>query len=125
MTVDVHSALRAYLAAQLPGTSVWAGVSFPPAAYKPADGPAVAFRTRGGEETEEDQLLVPSFQFKVYGEDPKDAWTNYLALDAALKAPADSAIGWAVQEGMGTPLVEPDSGWDFVLAYYRVIVRNT
>lgn len=125
MTVDVHSALRAYLVAQLPAFSVYAGVTFPASGYTPANGPAIAMKVRGGQETEENQLLIPSFQFKVYGSSPLDAWTNYLALDAVLEAPADSSIQWAIQEGMGTPLVEPETGWDFVLAFYQILVRNT
>lgn len=125
MTANVHTLLRTFLVAALPTFSVWAGVNFPPDGYKPEDGPGLAFRTRGGAETEENALLIPSCQFKAYGTNPTDAWANYLALDAAISGPSDTSIAWAIQEGMGVPLMEPDSGWDFVLAYYQVYVRNT
>lgn len=125
MTVDVQSSLRTYLLSALPSFTVYAGVSFPPSSYTPTDGPAIAMKVRGGRVAEENQLLIPSFQFKVYGESPLDAWTNYLSLDGALLAPADSSIQWALQEGMGTSLIEPETGWDFVLAFYQILVRNT
>lgn len=124
MTVNVQSALRTYLAAQLPTFSVYAGVTYPASSYKPGNGPGVAFKVRGGQETEEDQLLIPSVQFKVYGSSPLGASTNYLALDAVLKSPASSSILWTAQEGLGVNLVEPETGWDFVLAYYQVQIRN-
>lgn len=124
-TVDVNQAMMAYLEANLPTFKFYAGVNFPPAEWTPADGPTVTFKVRGGPDTEARELLTPSYQFKIYGTDPLDAWGSYQALDSALVEPAaDLKYVHGISEMFGQPSIEPDSLWDYVLAYYQVYIRN-
>lgn len=123
---DVNQVVYDYLTTNLPGVALYAGVNYPAADWKPADGPAVAFSVRGGLDTEERDYLLPSFQFKVYGTDPLDAWGTYQSLDAALVRPAaDVNLMGAVMESIGQPVVDTDSNWDYVLAHYIIFVRNS
>lgn len=126
MNVDLNAKLVQFLEGALPGAAIYAGVTYPPAGYDPeADGPAVAFRVRGGNTTEERDHLVPSVQFKVYGNGPLEAWQTYQDLATALTAPAHSHVVWAdIDGGLGQPLTEPETGWDFVLVFYRIHIRN-
>lgn len=125
MTADVTQALIDYLEANLAGFSVYGGVNYPPAGWKPSDGPTAVVKVRGGPDTEARELLQPSFQVKVYGTSPKDAWTNYQAFDAVMvDTVADTKIQHGIMEALGQPLVEGESLWDYVLAYYMVLVRN-
>lgn len=125
MNVDVNQVVYDYLATNLPGVTLYAGVNYPAAGWKPSDGPAVCFMVRGGLDTEERDHLLPSFQFKVYGTNPPDAWGTYQSLDSALVRPAaDVNLIGAVMESIGQLAVEPDSNWDYVLAHYILFVRN-
>lgn len=130
MIGNVNTRLLSYLQTALPEATIWAGVNYPPATYEPADGAGVAFRVRGGLDPEEEEtpaaVLRPSIQFKVYAAAETDAWSAYMDLSEALTLPADSHVLAAVLDGgLGDQLKEPETGWDYVLAYYIVHIRNS
>lgn len=129
--INFATALRAYLVAQpslaaLVGSRVWAEEEMPPPGYKPSDGAAIAFRTRGGgvQGQQHSFLLRPSIQFKVYGATKAAALQAWRALFDAMDHPASATIRAAELETMGQPLYEPDTGWPFVLAFYIVTFAN-
>lgn len=128
MIEDVNERILSFLQAALPSYSIWAGVTFPPSGYDPASsGRGIAFKVRGGntDAVEESDLLRPSVQFKAYGSSERDAWQAYMALTEVLLSPADGYVIDAREDpGIGNQLKEPDTGWDHVLAFYIVTVRN-
>lgn len=128
--ISVPRVLRDYLAGKLAlaaeiGTRLWAEESTPPEEenYRPAQGPAICFKVRGGgPDTEESALLDVSVQFKIYGKDRETAWKIYRLLYDALHDQGGGQLRWAQSEILGASLEEPDSGWKFVLTFFRVWV---
>lgn len=90
----------------------------PAAGYKPSDGGAIAFATRGGLPSYEG-TLNPRVQFKCYGSTPQAANTVYRALYDRLHEAKSGAFKMALCDTLGQPLTEPDTGWYFVLTFYR------
>ncbi len=122
--IDVPLAIRTYLVAQpsltaLTGQRIWAERLMPPAGFVPAQGGAIAYRLRGGNVTYE-TLLNPSVQFKCYGANEAVAQSVYRALFDVLHEPAQSRpFKQSLCEVLGQTLDEPDTGWTFVLTFFR------
>jgi len=127
---DVGKAICDYLLAQasltaLTGTRIHAETDTPPPGYKPSDGGCVCFKTRGGDmRTQEDALILPSVQFKCYAASDVAANAVYRALFDALQGARAGTVRWAQIEALGATLSEPETGWPFVLTYYKIHVAN-
>lgn len=128
--IDVGAAIRQYLLMQgdltaLVGSRIYAESDSPPPGYKPgSDGPAVCFKTRGGSHDFSDKLLLPSVQVKVYADTTLRANEAYRALYDALHNGHDATMRWAQSETLGVTLLEPETGWAFVLVYFQVWIAN-
>ena len=126
---NVAKTLRDYLLTQaglmaLTGTRIYAEANSPPAGYKPSDGGAVCFKARGGRPDYVDVIVTPSMQFKCYGATELLANLVYAALYDALHNAQTNAIRGARCEILGTTLAEPETGWPFVLTFFRVPIAN-
>ena len=128
--IDAPRALREHLLADANvvaqcGDRVWADTDTPAPGYKPSDGGAIVFTFRGGIPDYSDALLVPSVQFKCYGgSSPYDAQETYRVLYDAMQNTAGAEVRHARCEVIGQSLSEPDSGWPFVLTYFKVWIGN-
>lgn len=129
--IDVAKAIRDYLIAQgaltaLTGERIYAETDVPPAGYQPSDGACICFRMRGGTVDFSDAILWPSVQFKCYGSDDVEANTLYRVLfDVLHGVPEPSAVVRAAYlETAGETLAEPETGWPFVLTFYRMMIAN-
>lgn len=128
--VDVHAAILAFLeddatlVAAAPG-GIFAARDVPPPGYKPDDGAAITFRVRGGTPDYDDATLMPSVQFKCYGASELAAWTCYRTLYDTLHNGVSATIARGISEVLGQPLEEPDTDWPFVLAFFRVLIRQS
>lgn len=127
--VDVHAVVRAFLLADvtlaaLVGSRVYAGRDVPPPGYKPDDGAAITFRTRGGGPDYDDAMVNASLQFKCYGASELAAWTCYRTLYDALHNGHNDSLAHARCEILGTLLEEPETEWMFVLGFFQVVVRD-
>ncbi len=127
--VDAPKAILDYLLAQANLTNVverriYAEVDSPPAGYTPTDGPAICLKTRGGTQDYESAVLLPSVQFKCYGESEAVANEGYQALCDALNDKSSYAIKRAQFETLGQTLREPETGWIYVLVFFRIMVTN-
>lgn len=134
--IDPHVVLRDFLADDDPffartGVRVYAGRSEPPKGYAPADGDCVTFMVRpGGGPDYEDALLICSVQFRCYGFDALDSTSEvesfglYGLLYDALHNGHNGPVLWGLTEGIGHLLVEPETSWFFVLAYFTVMLRQ-
>lgn len=122
--IDSNAVIKAALLANAPlvaltGQRIWQARSMPAKGYRPADGGAIAFRTRGGGVLYNNALQFPSVQFKCWGLTEDVAQAVYLALFDALKTPT-GGIRSAVLEVLGQPAEEQDTGWPFVLTFYTI-----
>jgi len=124
---DAPALLHAYLSSNaaltaLIGNRLWAEEDTPPATlYKPSNGPAIAFKARGGQTDTTDTLLYTSWQFKVYGFD-SEANNNarrrtYLALMDALHDPQGRGGISGSIEVAGQTLSEPRTEWEYILLF--------
>lgn len=124
--INLYAAILSALETALPGAELYAGVTYPPAGATPSTGQILAcIWIRGGQGDEEDALLSPSVQFKVYGATATEAWSNYRAVEAALEGLAGPAVTWGYREAFPQLLQEIDSGWHFALLFYNLQIRNT
>ncbi len=126
--IDAPDVIRDFLVDQgtltaVTGTRIWAEVPTPPPGYTPADGPGIAFMIRGGVVDYTGAVLIPSCQFKCYGEDEATAQSGYRALFDVLHEQRGEDIKFALMERPGQTLREP-TNWVFVLAYYTIFVSN-
>lgn len=126
---DEAAALRSVLEADGPlaeliETRLWAETDVPASGYVPAQGPAICFRLRGGLDDYTDALQHDSFYFKCYGLTPLKAKACYRALHAALQNKQATLIKWARREMIGQLLLEPETGWPYVLTAYQVMIQN-
>lgn len=126
---NVSKTLRDYLLTKagltaLTGTRIYAEANTPAAGYKPSDGGAVCFKVRGGRPEYVDVLLGPSVQFKCYGSSELVANQLYQALYDALHNAQTNAVRMARCEMLGQTLAEPESGWPFVLTFFKVMIAN-
>lgn len=128
-TFDPLAAVREILvnsstAHAITGDRIFAGPRTPDG-YDPAtDGEAVHFFIRGGAVDKYLPIVAPSMQFKFYGETADDAMQAYVACRSVLHgmAPATTTYGnirSAFEESFGQTLVDPDTGWPFVLSFFE------
>ena len=128
--IDAHKKIRDYLITvdgltDLTGTGrIWAGREFPTVGYTPSDGSGVAFIARDQKPDYDDAVLIVPIQAKCYGSTDMNAMTCYRALYDALQNAATSTILHAECDGGGQPLEEPDTGWNFVLGYFMVVLKQ-
>lgn len=95
----------------------------PIAGYKPNDGVAIAFRTRGGGTMYHGGLMYPSVQFKIWGgvvNDTLPVVAGYRALVDVLHDKSPGAIRSAYLEVLGQTAEEQDTGWPFVLCFFTI-----
>lgn len=126
--VDPHDVVLDYVRlgadlVDLVGERVYAGRDVPPVGYEPGDGPCVTFRARGGGPDYDDALMGASVQFKCYGADEVEAFEVYGALYDHLHNGRSSRLLHAECEVLGQLLEGPETGWVFVLGFFRVLVR--
>lgn len=108
-------------------TRLWAEVNTPPesANYKPSQGAAIVFKSAGGGIEAADTVLRNRWQFKVYGPDAYSRRTAYLALvDALHDTRGRGGIATSALEVPGTTLAEPDTGWEFMLAFFETRMKS-
>jgi hypothetical protein len=107
------------------GTRIYPESPTPPNGYKPSIGTCLCFKARGGQpHPHTDAVLRPSVQFKLYGATEIDAQRAYRVLFDALRTLKTTSVMGAEAETLGTTLREPDTGWVFVLAFYRLTLAN-
>lgn len=122
--IDAGDALRMYLLAQATLTSVvgdrlWVERFEPPPGYKPAQGPGICFRSRGGPGVDySGRILAMSWQIKVYGVNEVAANSAYRALVDVLHDAESATILGAQLEIPGQTLTETDTGWPYVLCFF-------
>lgn len=121
--IDVPGSIVAYLSEQptltaLTGERIWGERLFPVPGYKPADGGAIVFATRGGT-LDYANVLNPRIQFKCYGITPLAANAVYRALYDVLHEAKTGTFAQALCETLGQPLQDERTEWFFVLTYYR------
>lgn len=126
--VDAPTVILNYLLAvsaltALTSTRIYAETRFPPPNYTPNDGSAICFARRGGNQDYEGVTLYPSYQFKIYGSTAAVANQAYRELHDALNHILTGALKGEM-ETLGQTLQEPDTGWFYVLAYYRFQIIN-
>jgi hypothetical protein len=135
--IDAPAVLHDYLMSQGPltaliGTRLWAEVDSPPDEgqnrYKPADGPAIAFKSRGGQPDYTNAILHLSWQLKVYGlntaANNNARRRTYLALMDALHDPLGRGGVQAQIEVAGQTLTEPRTGWDYTLIFVETWMHS-
>lgn len=128
--IDASLILHTYLSTQTPltnlvGDRLWPERIVPLPDYKPQQGQAVCFRSRGGPIDYGSQLLRISFQFKCYGLDEHRAMAGYRRLFDVLHDASYREMAHARLEIAGQTLREPDAGWPFVLAFFSCVFRNS
>mgnify|MGYP003441457448 CR=1 FL=1 len=121
--IDCHIVIKNALLAndaltELTSTRIWPGRVMPVPGYQPAQGGAVAFRTRGGGTIYPGSLQFPSVQFKCWGATDGAAMAVYRALYDALEWPAGGIKSTQV-DALGQP-AEEENGWPFVLGFWTV-----
>lgn len=102
---------------------LWPYRSMPMAGYKPNDGIAIAFRTRGGGTPYQGGLMSPSVQFKVWGgvvDDPAPVKNGLGVLVDVLNNKSFGAIRMAYLEQLGQISQEQDTDWPFALAFFTI-----
>ncbi len=124
--IDPHSKLLAYLQAhaQMTGVQVVAGRAVPPVGWNPSNGELVIFNQRGGRGTYEDEHLMPSFQFKCYGETEPTSFAVYKKVRNALHQQMGGNLKYGEEEALGQLLYEPETNWPFVLVFFGVSLVN-
>lgn len=135
--IDDHKILRDYLVADAPLTAlvadrIYAAREVPVKGWKPNSGACVVFKRRGGPPTgESGQVIIVSYQFKCYGGGANDGQQT-LSAEAVYRAVYDrlhfaqsyDILGAELEVG-GNILPEPETGWPFVLAFFRLRLRKT
>ena len=125
---DIEATVRAYLATvsgitTLTGTRIYSAVDLP-AGYDPGDGSALLFVARGGGVDYSSHVLAASMQFRAYGASPAAARALDQALFDGFNDVKDGSILWTRLEQPGQLLADPETEWDYVLSYWRVLVRT-
>lgn len=108
----------------LSSTRVWAERDTPVPGYTPADGPGICFKARDDEYDEEDAVIWVSYQFKFYGLTEMIAYDLYRTFRAEAIPYRGSLVQSIVKQGGGQSLLEPDTEWFYVLAFFRVMFLN-
>ena len=132
--VDVEAVIRAHLVAQttpalealyaLTADRIYASQSLP-TDYRPADGPAILFTTRGGGQDYSSAILRPSVQYRCYAKDEEKARDAYRALYDALNDQSGVGITQSRLETQGQLLTDPESTWPYVLCAFQHSIRNS
>jgi hypothetical protein len=99
---------------------IWPHRVTPIAGYKPNDGAAIAFRTRGGGSLYSRQFMYPSVQFKVWGIDEFTAYTAGRTLVDVLDGKSFSVIRMAILDGLPQIALEQDTDWPFALLFFNI-----
>lgn len=93
---------------------------------------AVEFLRRSGTSQREHETLYPSFQFKCFGgtANVSNAEAVYRALSDVLRSINNTSVSGGVllqaqEETMGSTLIDPDSGWPYVVTFWRIVMRPT
>lgn len=125
-SVDESLAVLTLLEAQaaLSGYDFFADVVVPPAGYTPADGIGICFKVRGGLDDDSGVVMDPSFQFKIYGADEVAARAAARTLHDNFEGKADRNVMAVRREALPVTLKEPETGWTYVLVFYKVMVRS-
>lgn len=126
--VDTDAALTTFLLAQasltaVAGRRIHASL-YLPKGYAPEDGPALLFNARGGGQDYSNLVLSPSYQFRSFGLTQAEARRLDRALYDALNDAQCYPIKIARLETIGQLFEEPDTGWPFVLSFYRINFSN-
>lgn len=108
----------------LTSTRVWPERDTPIPDYKPAQGPAICFKARDDQYDEEDAVIWVSYQVKFYGLTEKTAYDLYRTFRAEAIPYRGNSVVNIVKEGGGQSLLEPDTEWFYVLAFFRVMFLN-
>lgn len=122
---DAGALIRSSLLTQttltdLTSARLWPERAMPVAGYKPNDGVAIAFRTRGGGTMYYNGLMFPSVQFKIWGVDELTANTGYRALVDVLHNKNPGSIRSAYLDVLGQTAEEQDTGWPFVVCFFMI-----
>lgn len=135
--IDDHLIVRNFLATNatittITGSRIHAGLDTPPEGWQPADGALITFKRRGNVPLDErGAALSISYQIKMYGgggnvsQQILSAEGLYRAVYDALNYGQSYEILSAQKEAGGEPLLEPDTGWPYVLAFFRAQMRKT
>jgi len=128
--IDTAEVIRGFLTIQpqvtgLTGQRIWAERDTPPEGYVLSnDGPAICFKRRGGGVDYESVVLRPSVQFKLYGRTELEANQVYRALFDVLSRANTGLILAAELETQGQTLYEPETGWPYVLVFFKFQIIN-
>lgn len=120
--IDALAVIRSHLLADsalvaLIGTRLYAGVALPQN-YTPADGPAVLFNTRGGQDEYHRGTTRPSVQYRCYGATQADCTVVDRALYDALQDSPGVGVRTSIRETYPQLLEEPDTRWLYMLSGY-------
>lgn len=126
--IDTLDAIRNFLLKRpnvfaLTGDRIYAGRNVPPVGYKPSDGQAIAFRTRGGSPEYDDGVVRQSVQIKCYGDTEVEANALYRAVYDDVHNGHSAVVRYATIEQLGSTLEEPDTDWVFVLTFFNFMIR--
>ena len=105
------------------GGRIYAGTATPPNSYKPTQGACIVFDFRGGQPAYEG-MERPRLQTKTYGLTPYVAQAGYRALVDALHEVQGGNVRWAKLSTYGQNLLEPETDWHFVLAFFELMIRS-
>lgn len=130
MIVDPASSLRTAILAMnsvtaLVSTRVYAERDTPPVGYEPSDGRCIVFKARGDDFDEEAAVIGISYQVKFYGETEAQAYDLYRTFYTAANFLKSGSILNMVKETGGQTLIEPETQWIFVLAFFYVQFLNS
>jgi hypothetical protein len=102
----------------LVSTRIYAGTHLPDG-YTPADGPAVVFATRGGNDAYSRATTVPSMQYRCFGATPTIARQVDRALYDALQDEAGVSVRTSIRDTYPQLLQDPETDWWYVFSGYR------
>ena len=127
--VDASLVIRDYLLSKpeivaVVADRVYAERSAPPPGYREEDGPCIVFKVRGGSISYEDALLLPSVQIACYAPSAYDARIVWNVVFSVLHGATTARILHAEAADLGESLVEPETGWNFVVGYFSMMIRN-
>jgi hypothetical protein len=103
---------------------IYAETANPPAGYRPTQGVCLCFKVRGGVVSQSDALLLPSVQFIIFGLTEYAAQGAYRAVFDALHNGRGAVMRWAQCESLGVTLADPDTGWPFVLSFWKISISK-
>jgi hypothetical protein len=128
--MDVNKLVRAVILTSpaitaLVGSRVYQGLL--PRGYD-IKNPAITYQIRGGDSDPDLPITNQSIGFHCWAKSPLDAMGLAIVLQTFLLSgdlhKTDSRVLAVDEESFGIPLVEPDVGWDSVLAYYNFLLKK-